>query len=163
MSMLTTCLWFREGAAEAAAFYVSVFPRSRVTETAHYPPNAGSRAGSVVTVAFELDGRPFVALNGGTDRPFSETVSLQVACADQDEIDRYWTALLVGGGEESQCGWLRDRFGFSWQVVPSEPIFRDGDSPEANARVGDALQGMAKLDLGVLEAARRGDRPDPGA
>ncbi|GMA32679.1 VOC family protein [Litorihabitans aurantiacus] len=156
MSMFTTCLWFRGEAAEAADFYVSVFPHSRVTDTAHYPEGSRLEAGTVLTVSFELDGQRFLALNGDADFPFSEAVSLQVPCEDQAEIDRYWEALLAGGGQESQCGWLKDRFGFSWQVVPREPIFRDGDSPEAGARVNDALMAMRKIDLAALEAARRG-------
>ncbi len=157
MSMFTTCLWFRDEAAEAAEFWVSVFPSSRVTHTEHYPENAGPLAGTVITVAFELDGQSFLGLNGGSDVPFSEAVSLQVPCADQAEIDHYWSALLDGGGQESQCGWLKDRFGFSWLVVPSEPICRGEDGPEANARVNTALMQMGKLDLAALEAARRGE------
>lgn len=156
MSMFTTCLWFRGEASEAAEFWVSVFPSSRVTHTERYPINAGELSGTVITVAFELDGQAFLGLNGRADLHFTDAVSLQVPCADQAEIDHYWDALLAGGGQESRCGWLKDRFGFSWQIVPSEPIFRGEDGPEANARVNTALMQMGRLDLAALEAARRG-------
>jgi predicted 3-demethylubiquinone-9 3-methyltransferase (glyoxalase superfamily) len=157
MSMFTTCLWFQGEASEAAEFWVSVFPSSRITHTERYPDNSGDLSGTVITVAFELDGQPFLGLNGGPQFAFTEAVSLQVPCADQTEIDHYWSALLADGGEEGRCGWLKDRFGFSWQVVPSEPIFRGEDGPEANMRVNTALMQMGKLDLAALEAARRGE------
>lgn len=157
MSMFTTCLWFDGDAQAAAELYVSVFPRSRVTGIEHYPEGAMMPAGTVLTVAFELDGQKMLALNGGPQFSFSEAVSLQIPCRDQAEIDRYWEALTADGGSESMCGWLKDRFGFSWQVVPAEPIFRDEDGPEANARVNDAMMQMRKLDLAALEAARRGE------
>lgn len=155
MSRFTTCLWFDGQAKEAAEFYVSVFPGSRVTGIEHYPAGSRGEEGSVLTVSFELDGAAYLALNGGPMFTFSEAVSIQVACADQAEIDHYWAALLAGGGAESQCGWLKDRFGFSWQVVPNRPIFRPEDGPAANARVNTALETMRKLDLAALEAARR--------
>lgn len=161
MSHFTTCLWFDGNAAEAAQFYVSVFADApggaRVTGTEYYPEGSRGEAGSVLTVTFEIGGQKFVGLNGGPVFSFSEAVSLQVPCRDQAEIDHYWEALQAGGGQESQCGWLKDRFGFSWQVVPDGPIFRAGDSPEANARVNAALMQMRKIDLATLEAARRGD------
>lgn len=155
MSRFTTCLWFDGNAQDAAEFYVSVFPNSRVTGVEHYPADSRGVEGSVLTVSFELDGDAYLALNGGPHFTFSEAVSVQVGCADQAEIDHYWQALLAGGGVESQCGWLKDRFGFSWQIVPTEPIFRAQDGPEANARVNAALMEMGKLDLAALETARR--------
>lgn len=160
MSTFTTCLWLDGTAAEAAEFYVSVFANypggARITETEYYPDGSPLPAGSVMTVAFEIAGQQFLALNAGPEFKFSPAVSLMVPCRDQAEIDHYWQALLAGGGVESQCGWLSDRYGFTWQVVPEEPIFRAADGPEANARVNAALQQMAKLDLATLEAARRG-------
>lgn len=155
--MFTTCLWFDGRAAEAAELYVSLFPRSRITGTEYYPEGSPVPAGTVLTVSFELDGQPFLALNAGPEHAFTPAVSLQVPCRDQAEIDRYWDALLADGGVESWCGWLQDRFGFSWQVVPERPIFRGEDGPEANARVNAALRQMHKLDLAALDAARRGE------
>ncbi|ROR96898.1 putative 3-demethylubiquinone-9 3-methyltransferase (glyoxalase superfamily) [Salana multivorans] len=161
MSPFTTCLWFDGNAAEAAEFYVSVFADlpggARITGTEHYPEGGHLPAGTVLTVNFEIAGQRFLALNGGPVFSFSEAVSLQVPCRDQAEIDHYWAALLADGGQESQCGWLKDRFGFSWQVVPDGPIFRAEDSPETNARVNTALMAMRKIDLAALDAARRGD------
>lgn len=160
MSMFTTCLWFDGQALEAAEFYVSVFADapggSRVLAKEYYPEGAPMPAGTLLTVEFELDGERFLGLNGGPAFRFSEAVSLMVPCRDQAEIDRYWDALLAGGGQELECGWLKDRFGFRWQVVPDEPIFRGTDGPEANARVNAALQRMQKIDIAALEAARRG-------
>ncbi|HCX85989.1 MAG TPA: hypothetical protein DHV14_12820 [Micrococcales bacterium] len=157
----TTCLWFQGNAAEAVDFYVSVFADlpggTHITGTDYYPEGGHLPPGTVLTVSFEIGGQSFVALNGDASFPFTEAVSLQIPCRDQAEIDRYWDALTADGGEESQCGWLKDRFGFSWQVVPTEPIFRSADGPEANARVNEALMQMSKLDLAALEAARCGD------
>lgn len=155
--MFTTCLWFDGRAGEAADFYVSVFANSRILGTEYYPEGSSVPAGTVLTVEFELDGHPFLALNAGPEHAFTPAVSLQVTCRDQGEIDRYWDALLAGGGVESWCGWLQDRFGFSWQVVPDRPIFRGEDGPEANARVNAALRQMRRLDLAALDAARRGE------
>lgn len=157
MSLFTTCLWFDGNAAEAAEFYVSVFPNSTLDGVEHYPEGARGEAGSVLTVSFTLDGQKFLGLNGGPQFAFTEAVSLQIPCRTQEEIDHYWEVLTADGGSESMCGWLKDRFGFSWQVVPSDPIFRAEDGPEANARVSAALMQMRKLDLAALEAARRGD------
>jgi predicted 3-demethylubiquinone-9 3-methyltransferase (glyoxalase superfamily) len=113
MSAITPCLWFDTEGEEAAAFYVSVFPNSRVLRTSHYGEAGPRPAGSVLTVEFELDGRPFTALNGGPDFTFNEAVSFQVDCADQEEVDRYWEVLTSDGGEEGPCGWVKDRFGLS--------------------------------------------------
>ena len=117
MPKIVPNLWFDAQAEEAAEFYCSVFPNSRIVSIAHYPPEIGSAPGSVMTVEWELDGQRFVGINGGPMFTFSEAVSFQITCRDQHEVDRYWDA-LVDGGEESQCGWLKDRYGLSWQVVP---------------------------------------------
>ena len=160
MSQFTTCLCFDGTAKEAADFYVDVFRDlpggARITGTELYPEGSPMPAGTVLTVSYELGGQRFLALNVDLGTTFTTATSLQVPCSTQAEIDRYWDALLAGGGVESWCGWLTDRFGFSWQVVTPEPIFRATDSPEANARVNAALQSMRKLDLAALEAARAG-------
>lgn len=164
MSPFTTCLWFDGDAAEAAEFYVAVFSGApggaRITGTEYYPEGSRGEAGSVLTVTFEIGGQKFVGLNGGPVFSFSEAVSLQVPCRDQAEIDHYWEALQAGGGQESQCGWLKDRFGFSWQVVPDGPIFRPTDTPEQAARVNAALMQMHKIDLAAIDAARHGTVAD---
>lgn len=160
MSHLTTCLWFNGNALEAAQFYVSVFADgpggAEITGTDYYPEGAQLPPDTVLTVEFQLAGQRFVALNGGPEFSFSEAVSIQVPCRDQAEIDHYWDALQADGGAESQCGWLKDRFGFSWQVVPDAPVLRPQDSAETNSRVYTALMQMRKIDLAALEAARAG-------
>jgi predicted 3-demethylubiquinone-9 3-methyltransferase (glyoxalase superfamily) len=146
-------LWF-DGDAEAAAdFYTSVFPRSRVVSVVPYPEGAPGPAGTVMTVEWELDGQRFVGINGGPQFPFSEAVSFSITCADQDEVDYYWTA-LTEGGQESQCGWLKDRFGLSWQVVPTglQEALDDPD-PERAQRAVQAMLGMTRIDLAALRAA----------
>jgi predicted 3-demethylubiquinone-9 3-methyltransferase (glyoxalase superfamily) len=149
-------LWFDTQAEEAAAFYTSVFPNSRVVGVTRYPEGAPGPAGSVMTVEFELDGQRFVGINGGPEFTFSEAVSFQITCADQAEVDRYWAA-LTDGGAESQCGWLADRYGLSWQVVPAgmEELFADPD-PERSRRAMAAMLGMRKLDVAALRAAADG-------
>src|SRR3712207_5335888 len=141
-------LWFDTQAEEAAHFYTSVFPNSRITGVSHYPEGGPRPAGTVLTVDFELDGQRFTALNGGPEFTFDEAVSFAVTCEDQAEVDSYWEKLLAGGGQESQCGWLRDRFGLSWQVVPAgmDELFTDSD-PERASRAMQAMLGMVKLDL----------------
>ena len=116
---LTTYLWFDDQALEAATFYVGLFPGSRLGEVSHYRADAQRPAGSVLTVEFELFGRPFAALNGGPQFPHSEAVSFQVACDGQEDVDRLWHALIADGGSESRCGWCRDRWGVSWQIIPT--------------------------------------------
>jgi predicted 3-demethylubiquinone-9 3-methyltransferase (glyoxalase superfamily) len=151
--MLTACLWFDTEGEEAASFYTSVFPNSKITEIARYG-SAGPRAeGSVMTVAFELDGRPFMALNGGPQYTFSEAISFVVDCKDQDEVDAYWSA-LSDGGEEGPCGWLKDRFGVSWQVVPDvlPRLLADPDR-ERSQRVMAAMLQMKKIQIDELERA----------
>ena len=118
MPRITPCLWFDTEGEEAATFYTSVFPNSRITRTTHYGSAGPRDEGTVMTVEFELDGEPFVALNGGPDFTFDEAISFQIDCETQDEVDSYW-ATLSDGGEEGPCGWVKDRFGLSWQIVPT--------------------------------------------
>ncbi len=150
-------LWFDSQAEEAAAFYCSVFKNSRVIHVARYPEGSPGPAGTVMSVAFELDGQRFVGINGGPLFTFDEAVSFQVTCEDQAEVDYFWDALLDGGGEESQCGWLKDRFGLSWQVVPDgmEEVFDDPDPARAQ-RAMQAMLGMRKLDVAALRRAAEG-------
>jgi predicted 3-demethylubiquinone-9 3-methyltransferase (glyoxalase superfamily) len=154
MPEITPNLWFDTQAEEAAAFYVSVFPNSRVTAVTHYTEAGPRPAGTVMTVEFELDGRRFVGINGGPEFTFDEAVSFQIDCEDQAEIDRYWAALLAGGGQEGPCGWLKDRFGLSWQVVPKgmHAFFADPDTARVN-RAMEAMLGMRKIDIAALERA----------
>lgn len=154
MPTLTPCLWFDGVAEEAAEYYVSVFPRSHINAITHYPQGSPYPAGTVLTVEFTLDGQHFVALNAGDESTFSEAISFQIACQDQEEIDYYWDTMTANGGEESMCGWLKDKYGVSWQIEPTAPILT-GDA-EADARVNTALQQMRKIDLAALEAARQG-------
>ncbi|MCW5250236.1 MULTISPECIES: VOC family protein [unclassified Streptomyces] len=154
----TTCLWFDDRAEEAARFYVSVFENSELGAISHYPENAPRPAGTVLTVDFTANGQKFVALNGGSEFTFNEAVSFQIMCDTQEEIDRYWS-LLTQDGQEGPCGWLKDRYGVSWQVVPIrlEEMFRDPDGAKA-ARVNQAMMLMRKLDLAALERAFAADR-----
>ena len=156
------CLWFDSQAEEAAKFYVSVFERSRITGLSHYGREGqeihGGKPGSVLTVAFELDGQPFTALNGGPLFHFTEAVSFQVMCETQDEIDRYWSKLSAGGDEKAQqCGWLKDKYGLSWQVVPAVlPALLGDPDPAKAGRVMKALLPMKKLDIQALKQAHAG-------
>jgi predicted 3-demethylubiquinone-9 3-methyltransferase (glyoxalase superfamily) len=149
-------LWFDTEAEEAANFYISVFPNSRIANVAHYTEAGPREAGTVMTVEFELDGQRFVGINGGSQFKFDEAVSFLINCADQDEVDYYWEK-LTEGGEESQCGWLEDRFGLSWQVVPAgmEELFADPD-PERARRAMEAMLKMSKLDVAALREAADG-------
>ena len=156
---ISPCLWFNHEAEEAARFYCGIFPNSRITAITHYGHAGqeihGGTPGSVLTVAFELDGSPFTALNGGPTFTFNEAISLQIHCATQDEIDHYWNALSQGGDEAAQqCGWLKDRYGVSWQVVPQKiaEMLADGALERAD-RVMAALLQMKKLDIATLESA----------
>jgi predicted 3-demethylubiquinone-9 3-methyltransferase (glyoxalase superfamily) len=156
MPKITPNLWFDTEGLEAAEFYVSLFPNSKVTGV-HYYGEAGPReAGTVLTVDFVLDGQEYVAINGGPQFTFDEAISLAISCADQDEVDHYWDK-LTEGGEESQCGWLKDRYGLSWQVVPQgmEEILGDPDPARAERAV-KAMLGMKKLDVAALRAAADG-------
>ena len=156
MPRITPNLWFDDQALEAAEFYVSIFPNARVTDVLHYTAAGPGPEGTVLSVNFELDGQPFTAINGGPAFTFTEAVSLLVDCADQAEIDYFWER-LTDGGEEVQCGWLKDRYGLSWQVVPAgwEAIVNDPDRDRAR-RATEAMLGMVKLDVAALQAAADG-------
>lgn len=153
MSDITPWLWFDTEAEEAATFYTSVFPNSRIQEITHYGEAGPRPAGLVMTVTFELDGRAFAALNGGPHYTFTEAISFSVSCADQDEVDGYWNALSEGG-EEGPCGWLKDRFGVSWQIVPDAlpRLLQDPDREKAQ-RVMAAMLQMKKIEIAGLEEA----------
>ncbi|MFD6435962.1 VOC family protein [Streptomyces venezuelae] len=156
MPTITPSLWFDLRGEEAANFYVSVFPNSQITSISYYGEGGPRPAGTVLTVEFVLDGRPYTALNGGPDFTFNEAVSFQIFCADQDEIDHYWSRLSEGG-EEGPCGWLKDKFGLSWQVVPTvlNELLTDPDTERAQ-RAMQAMLGMKKLDVAALRAAADG-------
>lgn len=156
------CLWFADQAEEAARFYVSIFENSKILAVSRYGEAGkdahGRPAGSVMTVVFELDGQAFIALNGGPAFTFNEAVSLMVNCTSQDQIDYYWDKLSAGGDPKAQmCGWLKDRYGLSWQIVPAniDEFYRDGGSPAA-ARTMNAMLTMTKLDMGALQRAYEG-------
>jgi predicted 3-demethylubiquinone-9 3-methyltransferase (glyoxalase superfamily) len=153
---IVTNLWFDTEAEEAAGFYTSLFKNSRIVNVSRYPEGAPREAGMVMTVEFELDGQRFVGINGGPEFTFDEAISLQISCEDQDEVDYFWQR-LTDGGEESQCGWLKDRYGLSWQVVPKgmEEVFSDPD-PERASRATQAMLGMRKLDIAALRSAADG-------
>jgi predicted 3-demethylubiquinone-9 3-methyltransferase (glyoxalase superfamily) len=153
---IKTCLWFDTEAKEAAEFYCSVFPNSKVKNVWNYTEAGPRPAGSVMEVEFELDGRSFLALNGGPEFKFDEAISLVWECESQAEIDRVWTTLTSDGGEESICGWLKDKYGLSWQIVPAN-IGELLHEPESAARVHQAVFGMKKIDIATLEKARDGD------
>ncbi|MFA4927552.1 MAG: VOC family protein [Patulibacter sp.] len=157
MPRITPNLWFDGHAEQAAEFYVAIFPDSRVTEVARYGPNEPGPEGTVMTVAFELDGNPFVGINGGPQFPHSEAVSFEISCPTQADVDYYWDALLADGGAPSQCGWLKDRFGLSWQVVPEgfSALLASGDGA-ARSRATQAMLKMVKLDIAELERAAAG-------
>jgi predicted 3-demethylubiquinone-9 3-methyltransferase (glyoxalase superfamily) len=154
MQKITPFLWFDTEGEDAAEFYVSVFPNSRIVDVQHYGEAGPRPAGSVMTVAFELEGQRFVALNGGPDFTFNEAISFEVECGDQDEIDGYWSALTEGGGQPGPCGWLKDKFGVSWQIVPKRLTELLADSDRAKAqRVMAAMLQMGKIDIAELERA----------
>ena len=149
-------LWFDTQALEAAEHYCSIFPGSKITAVTHYGENQGMPAGTVLTVDFELDGTPVTAINGGPQFTFTEAVSLLVECEDQAEVDFYWER-LGEGGEEGPCGWLKDRYGLSWQVCPKGFVeIVNGPDRAAADRAMQAMFGMKKLDLAALQAAAAG-------
>jgi predicted 3-demethylubiquinone-9 3-methyltransferase (glyoxalase superfamily) len=156
MTKLTPCLWFDTDGEEAATFYTSLFPNSKITEVTRYGSAGPRPEGTVMTVSFELDGQPFVALNGGPHYTFNEAVSFMVSCRDQAEVDAYWAA-LTDGGEEGPCGWLKDRFGLSWQIVPTRltELIADPD-PEISQRAMAAMLDMGKIQIDELEQAVAG-------
>jgi predicted 3-demethylubiquinone-9 3-methyltransferase (glyoxalase superfamily) len=157
MPKITPCLWFDTQAEEAATYYTSIFKNSRVTEVAYYGEGGPRPADLALIVTFELDGQPFSALNGGPEFTFDEAISFQIDCADQAECDEYWDRLVGDGGEESQCGWVKDRFGVSWQIVP-QPVVRLLQDPdkERAARAMAKLMTMKKIDVAAIEAAADG-------
>jgi predicted 3-demethylubiquinone-9 3-methyltransferase (glyoxalase superfamily) len=159
---IAPCLWFDTQGEEAARFYTGIFKNSKIKKTSHYTEAGrevhGRPPGSVMTVEFELDGQPFTALNGGPIFKFNEAVSLQVTCDSQEEVDYYWAKLGEGGDPNAQqCGWLKDKYGLSWQVIPAgmAELFTDSD-PEKSGRVMNAMLKMKKLDINELKRARDG-------
>jgi len=153
---ITPNLWFDGNAEEAANFYLSVFENSRIVSVARYPEGSPGPAGDVMVVEFELNGQRFTGINGGPQYKFSEAVSFQISCETQDEVDYYWEK-LTDGGEQGPCGWLKDRYGLSWQVTPRgmDELF-GGDDPERAQRAMQAMLKMKKLDIGELRAAADG-------
>ena len=153
MRKVTPCLWFDTEGEDAAKFYTSVFPNSKILEVARYGSAGPRPEGTVMTVNFELDGHEFVALNGGPDFTFSEAVSFQVNCESQEEVDTYWSKLSEGG-EEGPCGWLKDKFGLSWQIVPARlPELLSHPDRERSQRVMAAMLNMKKIEIDALERA----------
>ena len=153
MSKLTTCLWFDTEGEDAAKFYTSLFPNSKITHVSHYGSAGPRPEGMVMTVGFELDGQKFVALNGGTNYTFNEAISFQVSCKDQAEVDAYWSKLSEGG-EEGPCGWLKDKFDLSWQIVPTAlPELLGDPDAEKTQRVMAAMLKMGKIEIAELEEA----------
>ena len=160
MQKITPFLWFDNNAEPAAEFYVSIFKNSKILNVSRYGDAGPGPKGSVMVVNFQLAGQEFIALNGGPPFKFSEAFSLVVNCENQKEVDEYWSKLTSGGGQESQCGWLKDKFGFSWQVVPAElgKLMSAKDPARAN-RVMQALLQMKKLDIAKLQRAADGKEP----
>ena len=151
---ITTFLWFNGNAEEAVEFYTSIFADSRITNVARWGEGGPGRQGDVMNIAFELAGQAFIALNGGPQYSFTPAISLFVSCESQAEVDELWTRLLAGGGKPNGCGWLDDRFGLSWQIVPSALIelMSDADA-KASGRVAQALMGMERIDIATLQRA----------
>ena len=158
MSRISPCLWFDGRAEEAAQLYVSLFPDSRIDSVNQAAADTPSGpAGSVLTVDFTLSGQQFIGLNGGDDFRFNESISFSIDCEDQAEVDRYWDALLANGGESSVCGWLKDRFGVSWQVSPRQlPEMLNSPDRESAARAMNAMLQMTKIDIAKLREAYEG-------
>ena len=152
---ITPCLWFEDQALEAAEFYTSVFPDSSIVTVQRAPADTpGPKAGSVLVVQFKLAGQDYQALNGGPHDKFNDALSLSVSCKDQTEVDRYWSALTGGGGKPVQCGWLKDKYGLSWQIVPKRlPELLADPDPEKAKRAMEAMMKMVKIDVAALEAA----------
>ena len=155
MSKVTPCLWFASEAEEAANFYVSLLPDSRIeTVQRNNVDSPGGKAGTVLVIEFVLGGQRFMALNGGMRMDYTHAVSFKIDCADQAEVDRLWDALLSGGGEPSRCGWLKDRYGLSWQIVPTAlPKYLGGPDRAGAARAMQAMLKMVKLDIETLKRA----------
>lgn len=155
---LITCLWFDGKAREAANFYASIFPESSVEDNWIAPTDTpGNKQGEEIVVNFKIFGRSFIGLNGGPQFPHSEAISFQIPCANQDEIDKYWELLTKDGGQESQCGWLKDKFGISWQITSPEMMkYLGGEDPAGAQRATQAMLGMKKIDLKAMESAYKG-------
>jgi len=155
---LITCLWFDGRAREAANFYVSIFPDSSVEDNWIAPTDTpGNKQGDEIVVNFKIFGQPFIGLNGGPQFPHSEAISFQIPCSNQAEIDKYWDLLTKDGGQESQCGWLKDKFGISWQVTSTEMLnYLNGSDPEGCKRATEAMLGMRKIDLAKMKNAYNG-------
>ena len=154
---VTTYLWFDSNAEEAVTFYTSLFPGSKVTSVARWPEGGPGPAGQVLNMVFELAGQQFMALNGGPRFAFTPAISLFVSCENQAEVDRFWTKLLENGGREDQCGWLQDRYGLSWQIIPTALMTLMTDPDRAKSgRVMQAMLSMRKIDVAALERAHRG-------
>jgi predicted 3-demethylubiquinone-9 3-methyltransferase (glyoxalase superfamily) len=157
MPKITPFLWFNDQAEEAATFYVSIFPNSKLVSVTRLPPGTPGPEGKAMTVVFELDGMRVTALNGGPYHTLDEAFSFSVDCADQAEVDHYWETLTSNGGSPGRCGWLKDRFGLSWQIVPRVlPELLGGPDPEKAQRAAQAMMKMEKLDIAALLAARDG-------
>jgi len=153
MHEITPCLWFDTEGEDAARFYTAVFPNSKIVDVARYGAAGPRPEGTVMTVSFELDGQKFVALNGGPEFTFNEAISFQVSCETQDEVDAFWSK-LSDGGEEGPCGWLNDKFGVSWQIVPTVlPELLGDPDREKSQRVMEAMLNMKKIEIDVLERA----------
>ncbi len=153
MQTITPCLWFDGNGEEAAELYTSVIPNSRIVDVARYGPAGPGPEGTVMTVSFELGGQKFVGVNGGPQFPFTEAVSFQVSCETQAEVDTYWDA-LSDGGSAGQCGWLKDRFGLSWQIIPTAlPRLLGAPDPATARRVMEAMLQMKKIEIAALERA----------
>ncbi len=156
---LTTCLWFNGNARQAATFYTSIFPDSSLADNWIAPTQTpGNQQGEEVVVNFKIFGRSFIGLNGGPQFPHSEAISFQIPCADQTEIDKYWQLLTADGGSESQCGWLKDKFGISWQVTSPEMMkYLGGSDAQGAQRATQAMLEMKKINLAKLESAYLGN------
>lgn len=157
MAEIGTCLWFDGRAEEAANFYVGLFANSRILDISRWGEGGPGTPGDALTVTFELEGRSFRGLNGGPQFTFNEAISFELFFDDQDSLDAKWDALTSDGGQEGQCGWLKDRFGVSWQLIPNMlPTVLGGPNPEGSQRAMSAMLGMQKLDIGALQAAYDG-------
>lgn len=154
MKTITPCLWFDGNAEEAVKFYTSIFKDGKILSTSYYGPGMHLPEGTILTVTFEIMGQEFMALNGGPEFKFDEAISLMIPCDTQEEIDYYWDKLTAAGGQPVQCGWLKDKYGLSWQVVPRiiEKHLNDKDQAKTN-RVMKAVMGMVKLDIAEIEKA----------
>jgi predicted 3-demethylubiquinone-9 3-methyltransferase (glyoxalase superfamily) len=157
ISGMTTFLWFDDQALEAAEYYVGLFPDASLGNISYYQADAQRPAGSVLVAEFQMFGRPFAALNGGAQFPHTEAVSFQVHCETQDDVDHIWNRLIGDGGEESMCGWCKDKFGVSWQVIPNAlGEYLGHPDPDASRRAFEAMMQMRKIDVALLAAAVAG-------